>query len=144
VIARPREQGGPKTSKRQALIHIELVYATASLVAAVALIFALGPVAEATNQTSVRILGAALLSLGIGALAVARDPVGNRVMLWVEISFTSLSVLALMWKLAVDHNGNDRALLLLPPLVVCVVLLVALSPATRPEERHKQPPRGGA
>jgi predicted anti-sigma-YlaC factor YlaD len=129
-----------QTSRRQALICVELVYAALSLAAAVALILGLGPVANATNQTSVRILGAALLSLAVGALAAARDPVGNRVMLPVEITFTTLSALALVWKLVVDHGG-DRTLVLLAPLVVCVVLLLALSPAARPEERHGKAPR---
>jgi hypothetical protein len=125
---------GTQTSRRRALIYVQLVYAAVSLAAAVALIFTLGPVAHASNQTSIRILGAALLALGVGALAAARDPVGNRVMLPVEITFTTLTALFLTYKLAVDHS--ERALLLLLPLLICVVLLCVLSPAARAEDRH--------
>lgn len=124
-------------SRRKALAYAEVLYAAVSLAVAVALIFLLGPVATAVNGTSVRILGAAVLSLGVGALAVAHDPVGNRVMLPVQIIFTTLSALALAWKLAFDHSG--RALWLLLPLVVFIVLLLALSRAARPDERRELP-----
>jgi hypothetical protein len=123
------------------LIWVELAYGVVSLAAGGALVLALGPVAEATNLTSVRILGAALLALGIGALALARDPVGNRVMLAVEIVFTTVSSLALLWKLVVD-GVSDRTVVLLPALVVCAVLLVVLSPATRPAQRDESARQG--
>ncbi len=115
---------------------MELAYGVVSLAAGGALVLALGPVADATNLTSERILGAALLALGVGALALARDPVGNRVMLAVEIVFSTLSSLALLWKLVVD-GASDRTLVLLPALAACAVLLIFLSPATRPARRDE-------
>lgn len=118
---------------------MELAYGIVSLAAGGALVLALGPVADATNLTSLRILGAALLALGVGALAVAHDPVGNRVMVLVEIVFTTLAGVALLWKLIVD-GVSDRIVVLLPALVACAVLLVVLSPATRPA-RHGEPAR---
>ncbi len=94
-----------------------------------ALLFTLGPVATATNQTSVHMLGAALLAIGVGALAVARDPVRNRAMLQVEIVFTALCTLSLVWRLVVD-GPQARTWLLLVPLAVGLTLLVWLYPAS--------------
>ena len=124
-------------SRRRSLAYVEVVYAAVGLAVAVALIFTLGPADNVVNGTSVRILGAAVLSLGVGALAVAHDPVGNRVMLRVQIIFTTLSAFALAWKLAVEHSAT--ALWLLLPLVVFIVLLLVLSPAARPAKRHEVP-----
>jgi hypothetical protein len=134
----PGGQTRPTNSRRkQALIYVELVYAAISVAVAVPLLFTLGPVNAAQNGTSLRILGAAVLALGVGALAVVRDPVGNRVILVVQLLFTTLSGLALVWKLASELSV--RALWLLVPLVVFIGLLVALAPALRREELHRLP-----
>jgi len=110
------------------LAYVLYTYAVAGVLVAVPLIFSLGPAATVENQTSVRVLGAALLALSLGALATARDPVRNKALLVVEMLFTGLAALALVWRLAVDHKAHDRAWLLLPPMLVCLVLLLLLFP----------------
>lgn len=125
--------------KRRALVVAELVYAFLSVAAAVALIFSLGPVSHATNQSSERILGAALLAMGLGALAVARDPAGNRVMLRVEIVFTAVSTLALVWKVVVDEDAGPSTWVLLAGLVVGAAVLAWLSPAAAAADEHADP-----
>jgi Trk-type K+ transport system membrane component len=52
-------------------------------------------------------------------------------MLHVQIIFTTLSALALARKFLLEHS--ERAELLLIPLIALVVLLLVLSPATRPD-----------
>ena len=116
--------------RRRLLEFVELVYAFLSLAAGVALLFSLGPVAHAANQTSEHILGAAVLAMGVGAVAVARDPVRNRALLQVEIVFTALAGLSLVWRLYAD-GSRPRTWLLLVPLVVGTALLVWLYPASR-------------
>jgi hypothetical protein len=127
-----------RSARRRALVYVETVYAAISVGMAIPLIFLLGPVDTASNGTSIRILGGAVLALGIGAVAVVRDPTGNRAMLRVQLVFAVISALALAWKFRVDDS--PRALLLLLPLVVFIVLLLALSPAARPD-KGKEPPR---
>jgi len=122
---------------RRVLTYVEMIYAAASLGMAIALIFLLGPVGNATNGTSIRILGGAVLALGVGALSVARDPVGNRVIVKVQVVFMIISALALGWKSVVDDS--ERALLILVPLVVFVALLLAVSPGARPDVRLEEP-----
>jgi hypothetical protein len=102
----------------------------------VALLLSIGPVAHAANQTSERILGAALLAFGMGAVAVARDPVRNRALLQVEIVFTALCTLSLVWRLLAD-GSQERTWLLLVPLVVGTALLVWLYPASGPGQKGK-------
>ena len=125
-----------EASRRRLLEFVELVYACLSVAAGVALLFSIGPVAHAANQTSEHILGAALLAFGIGAVAVARDPVRNRALLQVEIVFTALCTLSLVWRLLAD-GPRERTWLLLAPLVVGTALLVWLYPASGPEQKGK-------
>jgi len=108
---------------------VQVAFAALAVSAGVVLTFALGPVSDAINQTTARVVGAALLALAVGALSAARDPAGNRTMLRVEIVFTALSALDLAYKLAIDEGGRPVAWLLLAGLVVGTVVLVALYPA---------------
>jgi len=114
------------------LVYLEVLYAVVSVGAAVALIFRLGPVQDAANGTSISVLGAAVLALGLGALGVARDPVRCNSVVVVQLIFATISALALAWKFAEEHSL--RALYLLVPLVVFIVLLLMLRPVTRSEE----------
>jgi len=115
--------------RRRALVVVQYVYAAVSVLAGIALTFALGPVAQATNQTTARIVGAALLAMGVGAFAVARDPEGNRTMLRVEIIFTVLSALEIVRKLIDDEGGQGRTWVLLVSLIVGSIVLAVLYPA---------------
>jgi peptidoglycan/LPS O-acetylase OafA/YrhL len=119
---------GEATRRTRALTIVQLVYALACVTVALPLIFTLGPAADVTNGTSVRLLGAALLAFSVGALAVARYPRRNRALLQVEITFTALTALFLMYRLIADHNPNDRAWFLLPPVLIGLALLVLLYP----------------
>jgi len=116
-------------TKRRALVLVQLAYAALSAAAAVALIFDLGPVSHAINQTSERLVGAALLAMGVGALAVARDPAANRVMLRVELVFIAACTLSLVWKMVVDEGAGPSTWALLAGLVVGLTLLGWLAPA---------------
>jgi hypothetical protein len=110
------------------LAYVLYAYAVAGVLVGVPLIFSLGPAATVVNQTSGRVLGTALLALSFGALATARDPMRNKALLVVEMLFTGMAALALVWRLAVDENVGDRAWWLLPPMLVCLALLLLLFP----------------
>ena len=66
--------------------------------------------------------------MGVGALAAARDPVGNRIMLRVELVFTTVCTLALCWKMVVDQGAGPSTWVLLGGLIVGVALLAWLAP----------------
>ncbi len=129
-LSRPEKCPLGKAGRRRALVVVELAYALLCLAASVPLIFALGPVAEAANLTSVRILGGALIAFAFGAFAVARDPVRNRALFQVELVFTGVAAMSLLWRLAVD-GSRLRTWLVLAPLSIGLALLVWLYPATR-------------
>jgi len=112
------------------LSAVEYVYAIVCALAAVPLLLALGPVAHAANQTSVRLLGGALLAFAVGALAVARDPVRNRALLQAELVFTGVATLSLLWRLVSD-GSQARTWVLLLGVGAALVLLAALYPASR-------------
>jgi peptidoglycan/LPS O-acetylase OafA/YrhL len=111
-----------------ALRAVQLLYGAACVGVAFALIFRLGPAENVTNATSARILGAALLSLAVGAFSTVREPRRHRVMLRVEIVFAALTAVFLIYRLVADDNPLDAAWLLLPPVVMCVILLIVLYP----------------
>lgn len=116
-------------AKRRALVLVQLAYAALSAAAAVALIFDLGPVSHAINQTSERIVGAALLAMGVGALAVARDPAANRIMLRVEFVFLAVCTVSLVWKMVIYEGAGPSTWVLLAGLAVGLALLAWLAPA---------------
>jgi TRAP-type uncharacterized transport system fused permease subunit len=122
--------------KMRLLAYVLYVYAAVAVAVAVALIFLLGPAATIENGTSVRILGAALLALSYGAVAAARDPLRHRVVLIVEVLFMGLSALALVYRLGLEHHMHDRTWLVLPPLLVCLVLLLLLFPYGRSSDER--------
>lgn len=107
----------------------QVVYAALSVSAAVALTFSLGPVSHATNQTTAHVVGAALLAMGVGALAAARKPETNSTMLRVEIVFTVLCTLDLVHKLVADGGGQVSTWLLTAGLLVGSIVLIWLDPA---------------
>ncbi len=110
------------------LSALQLVFGVACVAVAVPLIFELGPAASVTNGTSVRILGAALLALAFGAFSSVADPRHNRLVLRVEIVFGALTTGFLAYKLLTDGMQHNHALFVLPPVVLCLALLIALHP----------------
>jgi hypothetical protein len=125
-------------------VAVQVAFAALSLIGAVALTFSLGPVSHAANQTTVRVVGAALFALGYGAAAAARDPAGNRIVLPIEIVFTALSAAEIVRKLVVDRGGQATTWLLLGALVAGLALLLRVAPAAgirmpRRLRRHESP-----
>jgi peptidoglycan/LPS O-acetylase OafA/YrhL len=117
--------GGRSTT---ALRAVQLLFGAGCVEIAFALIFQLGPADTVQNGTSVRILGAALLSLAVGAFSTVREPRQHRVILRVEVVFTALSAVFLIYRLVTEDKPTDAAWLVLPPVVVCLILLLALYP----------------
>jgi len=117
--------------RRRALVVAQLAFAVVGVLAGIALTFSLGPVSHATNQTTARIVGAALLAMAVGAVAAARDPEANRTMLRVEIVFVVLAALDLVHKLVVDEGGRGSTWALLVGLIAGSVLLIWLYPAAK-------------
>lgn len=120
----------------QALRGVQLAFGAACVAFALPLIFELGPAETVTNGTSVRVLGAALLSLAVGALSAAKDPRRNRIILRVEILFTALTAGFLAYRLFTDHIAHDRAWFVLPPVAICLILLLVLYPRSDAEPSH--------
>ena len=79
----------PVPSRTRVAQGLLILYFVGSIAAALPLLFSLGRAGDLVNTTSGKILGAALLSLGVGALVAARDPWRNRVMIQVLILFTT-------------------------------------------------------
>jgi peptidoglycan/LPS O-acetylase OafA/YrhL len=105
-----------------------ILYAVASAAIAVPLLFAFGHAGDLAATTSGKILAAALIAMGFGALAAARDPWRNRLMIQVVMVFTALSSLAIVYRLVFEHHRNDPALFLLPLAVAAPVLLAIFYP----------------
>ena len=60
------------------------------------------------DYTMVKILGAAVVALGIGSLLAARDPLRYRIMVQTEIVFTGLAALALAYRLIMQSSTTPR------------------------------------
>ena len=109
-------------------------YFAGSVIIAAALAFGVGRAGNLAGTTSGRVLAAAVLSLGIGALLAARDPFRDRAVIRVLIVFTSLSALAIAYRLFAERSTHphDPAWLVLP-FAVAAPLLLALSYPRAPQ-----------
>ena len=105
-----------------------VLYAAGSVVVAIPLLFAFSHAGDLADTTSGKILAAALLAMALGALAAARDPWQNRVMILVVIAFTSMSVLAIAYRLLYQDHFNDPAWMVLPLAIAAPVLFAAFYP----------------
>ena len=105
-----------------------VVYAISSVAIAIPLSFAFGNAGDLADTTSGKILAAALLAMGYGALVAARDPWRNRLMIQVVIAFTTLSSLAIVYRLVFEDHRPDAAWILLPLAVAAPVLLALFYP----------------
>ena len=117
------------------------VYAAFGLVISVPLMLLLGPAAGATNGTSVRLFGAALFALAVGAVAVGRDPARNKVVLVMETVFTALASLALTSKVLIHHSHpgfDERDYLFLAFTLVCLILLLSTFPYGEERDDRKE------
>ena len=110
-----------------------VIYAVGSVAVAIPLFFGFARAGELAGTTSGKILAAALVSMALGALLSARDPWQNRVFFVVLIVFTSLSTLAIVYRLAFENHLKDPAWMVLPFGVAAPVLFVLFYP--RPPTR---------
>jgi MFS family permease len=109
-----------------------VLYAVGSVAIAVPLLFTLGHSGDLADTTSGKILSAALLAMGFGALAAARDPWGNRIVIQVVMVFTALSSLAIVYRLAFEQQHPRFPAWILLPLAVAAPILFALFYPRRP------------
>ena len=105
-----------------------VLYAVGSVAFAIPLIFAFAHAGDLANTTSGKILAAALLAMALGALAAARDPWENRVMVLVVIAFTSFSALAIAFRLVFGEHPSDPAWIVLPFAIAAPVLFALFYP----------------
>jgi hypothetical protein len=105
-----------------------VLYALGSVAIAVPLLFAFGHAGDLADTTSGKILAAALLAMGFGALAASRDPWRNRLMIQVVMAFTALSSLAIVYRLAFEGHAVFPTLILLPFAVAAPVLFAVFYP----------------
>ena len=105
-----------------------VLYAIGSVAIAIPLLFAFGNAGDLADTTSGKILAAALLAMGFGALAAARDPWRDRLMIQVIMAFTALSSLAIVYRLAFEDHRPDPAWILLPLAVAAPVLFALFYP----------------
>ena len=105
-----------------------LVYFVASLAVAFPMALGLRGMGELTGTTSGKILAAAMVALGVGALVAAMDPRRHRGVILVLIVFTSLATIAILSRLIGDEHRHDPAAVLLPFVAACPVLLAIFFP----------------
>ena len=116
-------------SHRNRVAQILLVlYAVGSVAVAIPLLFAFANAGDLADTTSGKILAAALLAMAFGAMAAARDPWQHRVLIWVLIAFTSLSTLAITYRLAFEGHVDDPAWMVLPFAIAAPVLFALFYP----------------
>jgi hypothetical protein len=118
----------PVPSRTRVAQGLLILYFVGSIAVALPLLFSFGRAGDLVNTTSGKVLGAALLSLGVGALVAARDPWRNRVMIQVLIIFTTLSTLAIVYRLIVERHHHDVSWFLLPVAAAAPVLLAIFYP----------------
>jgi len=113
-----------------------VVYFVASCAVAVPLVLFTRHAGNLSGTTSGRVLAAALVAMGIGALGAARDPAGQRLVIRVLIIFTALASLAIIYRLVAERHPHDLAWFLLPVAIAAPVLLTWFYP------RRQQPATG--
>lgn len=109
-----------------------VVYFLGSVAMALPLMFYVGDAGSLSGTTSGRVLAAALVAMGLGALGAARDPRRQRLMIQVLILFTALSAVAIVYRLATDRNPHDPAWIVLLFAAAAPVLLAIFYPRQEP------------
>jgi hypothetical protein len=105
-----------------------VVYAVGSVAIAIPLLLSFGDAGDLADTTSGKILAAALLAIGFGALAASRDPWRQRLMIQVVMAFTALSSVAIAYRLAFEDHPVFPTLILLPFAAAAPVLFVLFYP----------------
>ena len=105
-----------------------VVYAIGSVAIAIPLLVGFGNAGDLADTTSGKILAAALLAMALGALAASRDPWRDRLMIRVITAFTTLSAVAIAYRLAFEGHAIFPTLILLPLAVAAPILFAVYYP----------------
>ena len=124
-------------SRTRLLQGLLILYFLGSLVVAVDLLF--GYVGHLADSTSEKLFAAAIISLGVGALIAATDPLAHRVIVQVLILFTTLASLALLRRIVLIHERDELVWLALPLTAAAAVLLCIFYPRTGRSRGSAQP-----
>ena len=112
---------------RNAILRMLLViYVIGSVLTALPLVLDLA--GDLSGTTSGKVLAAAIISLGLGAALAIRDPWRDRVVIQMLIAFTSLSTLAILYRLAFEHHTRDLAWFVLPFAAAAPILFGVFYP----------------
>lgn len=108
-------------------------YAIGTVVIAIPLAFVVGHGGELADTTSGKVLAAALLAMGFGALRASRDPWRERLMVQVLIVFAALAALAIVYRLLFEDHPLYPAWVLLVLAAATPILLGVFYPRS-PED----------
>lgn len=126
---------------REKTIRVLLVaYSVASIAIAIPLVFYVSDAGNLSGTTSGKVLAAALVAMGAGALGAARDPWRQRLMIQVLIVFTALAACAIIYRLAAEHHQHDPAWFVLAFAIAAPALLVYFYPRTESVGASKDSP----
>lgn len=118
---------------RSKAIRVLLVaYFAASIAIAIPLLIYVRHAGNISGTTSGKVLAAALLAMGVGALGAARDPWRQRLVIQVLIVFTALAACAIVYRLAAERHPHDPAWIVLPLAIATPVLLAWFYPRPAP------------
>ena len=105
-----------------------VVYAIGSVAVTIPLLLSFGNAGDLADTTSGKILAAALLAMGLGALVASRDPWRDRLMIKVIIAFTTLSAVAIAYRLAFEDHAIFPTFILLPLAIAAPILFAVFYP----------------
>jgi hypothetical protein len=108
------------------------VYVAGSAAVAVPLVLNLA--GDLSNSTSGKVLAAAVIALGLGAALAIRDPWANRLMILVLIVFTSLTTVAILYRLLFEPQHEPYPAGYLLPVSLAAPLLFAAFYPRPPQE----------
>jgi hypothetical protein len=118
---------------RLRVVQILLVlYFLGSVAVAIPLLLDLGDAGNLAATTSGKVLAAALIAMGVGALGAARDPWRQRLVIQVLIVFTALAACAVVYRLAAERHPHDPAWIVLPFAIATPALLAYFYPRPVP------------
>jgi hypothetical protein len=105
-----------------------VLYFLASIAIAIPLLVYVRHAGNISGTTSGKVLAAALIAMGVGALGAARDPWRQRLVIQVLIVFTALAACAIVYRLAAERHPHDPAWIVLPFAIATPALLAYFYP----------------
>jgi hypothetical protein len=118
-----------------------VLYFLASIAIAIPLLVYVRHAGNISGTTSGKVLAAALIAMGVGALGAARDPWRQRLVIQVLIVFTALAACAIVYRLAAERHPHDPAWIVLPFAIAAPAVLAYFCPRTEPAGASDDPPR---